>query len=54
MEKEEKEGEEDKKKKGEVTPPRNPFDEVETSKKRKVSPTKPKSWKKSKDRKPKI
>jgi hypothetical protein len=29
--------------KGEVTPPRNPLDEVETSKKRKVSPTKPTS-----------
>jgi hypothetical protein len=50
--KEEEKGEEDKKKQGEVTPPRDPIDEVETSKKRKVSPMKPTSWKKSKASKP--
>jgi hypothetical protein len=49
-----KEGEEDKQKQGEVTPPRDPIDEAETSKKRKVSPTKPSSQKKSKASKPKL
>jgi hypothetical protein len=39
-------GIEAKKKKGEVTPPR---DEEDPSKKRKVSPSKPYSWKKSKE-----
>jgi hypothetical protein len=48
VDKEEKEGEEDKKKQGKVTPPRNPLEEAETSNKRKVSPTKPTSRKKSK------
>jgi hypothetical protein len=52
--KEEKEGEEDKHKQGEVTPPRNPLDEVKKSKKRNVSPTKPTSRKKSKASKPKL
>jgi hypothetical protein len=54
VDKEEKEGEEDKKKQGEVTPPRNPLEEAETSKKRKVSPMKPTSRKKSKASKPKL
>jgi hypothetical protein len=53
-EKEEKAGEEDKLKQGEVTPPWNPLDDTDPSKKRKVSPMKPTSWKKSKARKPKI
>jgi hypothetical protein len=54
MDKEEKEGEEDKQKQGEVTPPRSPLEEATTSKKRKVSPTKSTSWKKSKASKPKL
>jgi hypothetical protein len=54
VDKEEKEGEEDKQKQGEVTPPRNPLEEAETSKKRKVSPMKPTSRKKSKASKPKL
>jgi hypothetical protein len=54
VDKEEDKGEEDKKKQGEVTPPRDPIDEAETSKKRKVSPTKPTSWKKSKASKPQM
>jgi hypothetical protein len=37
-----------------VTPPKDPIDEAETSKKRKGSPTKPPSWKKSKASKPKL
>jgi hypothetical protein len=53
-EKEEKEGEEDKQEQGEVTPPRNPLDDADPSKKRKVSPMKPTSWKKSKASKPKL
>ena len=54
MYKQEKEGEEDKNNKGEVTPPRNPHEEAETPKKRKVSPMKPTSQKKSKESKPKL
>jgi hypothetical protein len=46
--KEEDKREEDKKKQGEVTLPRNPINGVETSKKRKVPPMKPTSRKKSK------
>jgi hypothetical protein len=52
--KEEDKGEEDKQKQGEVTPPRDPLDEAETSKKRKVYPTKPTLWKKSKASKPQM
>jgi hypothetical protein len=52
VDKEEDKGEEDKKKEGQVTLPRDPLDEVETSKKRKFSPTKPTSRKKSKANKP--
>jgi hypothetical protein len=37
----EEEGEEDKQEKGEVTPPKDPLTEAETSKKRKVSPRNP-------------
>jgi hypothetical protein len=37
VDKEEDKGEENKQKQGEVTPPRDPIDEAETSKKRKVS-----------------
>jgi hypothetical protein len=54
VDKEEEKGEEDKQKQGEVTPPRDPLDEVETSKKRKVSPTKPTSQKRSKASKPQM
>jgi hypothetical protein len=46
--------EEDKKKQGEVTLPRDPIEEVDTSNKRKVSPMKPTSRKKSKATKPKM
>jgi hypothetical protein len=53
-EKEEKEGEEDKQEQGEVTLPRNPLDDADPSKKRKVSPMKPTSRKKSKASKPKL
>jgi hypothetical protein len=52
VDKEEKKGEEDKHKQGKVKPPRDPIDEVETSKKRKVSPMKPTSRNKSKSIKP--
>jgi hypothetical protein len=52
VEKEENDRKEEKLKQGEVTPPRDPIDEVETSKKRKVSPKKPTSRKKSKANKP--
>jgi hypothetical protein len=52
--KEEKEGEEYKKNQGEVTPPQNPPDDIEPSKKRKVLPTKPTLRKKSKASKPKL
>jgi hypothetical protein len=40
------------KKQGEVTLPKDPLTETETSNKRKGSPTKPSSWKKSKANKP--
>jgi hypothetical protein len=52
VDKKEDKGEEDKHKQGKVTPPRDPLDEAETSMKRKVSPTKPTSWKKFKSSKP--
>jgi hypothetical protein len=42
----------DKKEKGEVTPPKDPLTEVETSKKRKVSPQKPSARKKTRANKP--
>jgi hypothetical protein len=48
----EEEGEEDKQEKGEVTPPKDPLTEVETSKKRKVSLQKPSARKKSRANKP--
>jgi hypothetical protein len=48
----EEEGEDDKQEKGEVTPPKDPLTEVETSKKRKVSLQKPSTWKKSRANKP--
>jgi hypothetical protein len=44
---EENEGEENKQGHGEVTPPKDPITEAETSKKRKVSPKKPSAWNKS-------
>jgi hypothetical protein len=43
VDQEEDEGEEDKQEKGEVTPPKDPLTEAETSNKRKVSPKKPTS-----------
>jgi len=52
--KKKKEWEEDNKKQGKVTPPQNTPDDIETSRKIKVSPKKPYSWKKSKARKPKM
>jgi hypothetical protein len=52
--KEEKSGEEDKQEKGEVTLPQNPLDDTDPSKKIKVSPMKPTSWKKSKENNLKI
>jgi hypothetical protein len=54
VDKEEKEGEEDKHKKSKVTPPRNPLEEEDMSKKRKVSIINPTSWKKSKSSKKKL
>ena len=51
VDKEEDEGEEDNHEQGEVTLPKDPLTEIETSKKRKVSLKKPPSWKKSKDNK---
>jgi flagellar hook-basal body complex protein FliE len=48
VDKEETNGKEDQQKQGEVTPPRDPVDEADPSKKRKVSPMKPTSRKKSK------
>jgi hypothetical protein len=54
VDKEEDKGEEDKQKQGEVTPPRDPIDEAETSMKRKVSPMKPTSLKNSKATKPQM
>jgi uncharacterized protein YsxB (DUF464 family) len=52
VDKEEDQGEEDKQQKGEVTPPKDPLEETDTSKKRKGSPKKPSSRKKSKANKP--
>jgi hypothetical protein len=54
VDKEENEGKEGKQKKGEVTLLKDPLTEAETSKKRKGSPTKPSSRKKSKASKPKL
>jgi len=54
VDQEQDEGKEYKHEQGEVKPPKNPLDEVETSNKRKVSPTKPSSQKKSKSSKPKL
>jgi hypothetical protein len=48
VDKEETNGKDDQQKQGEVTLPRDPVDEVDPSKKRKVSPMKPTSRKKSK------
>jgi hypothetical protein len=48
------EGEEDKQEQGEVTPPKDPLTETETSKKRKVSPKKPSARKKSRASKPQL
>jgi hypothetical protein len=48
------EGEEEKKEQGEVTPPKDPHTESEMSKKRKVSPNKPSTQKKSQDKKPQL
>jgi hypothetical protein len=50
----EKEGEEENKEKGEVTPPKDPLTEAETSKKRKVSPNKTSAWKNSRTNKPQL
>jgi hypothetical protein len=50
----EEEGEEDKQEQGEVTPPKDPLTEAETSKKRKVSPKKPSARKKSRANKPQL
>jgi hypothetical protein len=52
VDKEEDEGEEKKKEHGEVTPPKDPITEVETSMKIKGSPKKPSLQNKSKDNKP--
>jgi hypothetical protein len=54
VDKEEDKGEEEKHKQGKITPPRDPIDETETSKKRKVSPMKPTSRKNSKASKPQM
>jgi hypothetical protein len=54
VDKEEDKGEEYKQNQGEVTPPRDPLYEADTSKKRKVSPKKPTSWKNSKASKPQL
>jgi hypothetical protein len=54
VDQEEYKGEEDKKEKGKVTPPKYPLIEAETSKKRKVSPKKPSMRKKSRDNKPQL
>jgi hypothetical protein len=51
VDREETNGKEDHQKQGEVPPPRDPVDEADPSKKRKVSPTKPTSRKKSRARK---
>jgi hypothetical protein len=47
VDQEENEGEENKQEHGEVTPPKDPIIEAETSNKRKVSPKKPSARKKS-------
>jgi hypothetical protein len=52
VDKEDDEGEENKHEHGEVTPPKDPIMEAETSKKRKGSSQKPSSRKKSKANKP--
>jgi hypothetical protein len=49
-----KKGKKTRRSQGEVTPPRNPLEEAETSKKRKVSPMKPTLRKKSKASKSKL
>jgi hypothetical protein len=54
VDKEETNGKDDQQKQGEVTPPRDPVDEADPSKKRKVSPMKPTSRKKSKATKTKL
>jgi hypothetical protein len=54
VDKEENNGKEDQQKQGEVTPPQNPPDDAEPSHKRKVSPMKPTSRKKSKASKTKL
>jgi hypothetical protein len=54
VDKEENNGKEDQQKQGEVTPPRDPVDETDPSKKRKVSPMKPISRKKSRASKTKL
>jgi hypothetical protein len=52
--KEENNGKEHQQKKGKVTLPENPPDDAEPSNKRKFSPMKPTSWKKSKSSKTKL
>jgi hypothetical protein len=54
VDQEENEGEENKQEHGEVTPPKDPITEAETSKKRKVSPKKPSAQKKSRENKPQL
>jgi hypothetical protein len=54
VDQEENEEKEEKLEQGEVTPRKDPLDEVASYKKRKVSPMKPSSWKKSKSSKPKL
>jgi hypothetical protein len=54
VDKEETNGKEDQQKQGEVTHPRDPIDEADPSKQRKVSPKKPTSRKKSKATKTKV
>jgi hypothetical protein len=54
VDQEENEGEENKQEQGEVTPPKDPITEAETSKKRKVSLKKPSAWKKSRENKPQL
>jgi hypothetical protein len=51
---EEDKGEEDKKNKGKLTPPRDPINEDKASRKRNGSPMKPSLRKNSKDSKPKL
>jgi hypothetical protein len=54
VDKEENNGKEDQQKQGKVTSPRDPTDETDSYKKRKVSPMKPTSWKKSRASKTKL